>query len=108
MRRALRIAARGLLHPPDKWDLERLAAHMQTSRQAASKRPFREFALRLASADPLVESFVAHAANESFPNVNSWGEVRTYLYKAGAEPNAFVGGRLAWREYISRAKRNRE
>jgi hypothetical protein len=55
-----------------------------------------------------VESFVTHAANESFPNVNSWGEVRTYLYKAGAEPNAFVGGRLAWWEYISRAKRNSE
>jgi hypothetical protein len=65
-------------------------------------------AQRIASADPLVESFVVHAGNESFSNVNTWGEVRTYLYKTGAEPDAFIGGRLAWREYISRAKRNRE
>jgi hypothetical protein len=85
-----------------------MAAHQRTSREAASKRPFREFALRLASADPLVESFVAHAGNESFPNVNTWAEVRTYLYKAGAETDAFVGGRLAWREYISRTKRYSE
>jgi hypothetical protein len=69
-------------------------------------KSFREFALRIKSADPALKSFIAHLKSEPLPTVSSWTEVRTYLNRSGAEHDAFVGGRVAWREYSSKAERD--
>jgi hypothetical protein len=42
--------------------------------------------------------------DRSFPNANSWQELRRYLNKIAAPHAAFVGGRLAWREYAAADK----
>ena len=65
---------------------------------------FREFVLHLTSNDPCVVSFIAQANNNFLRDANSWTEVRTYLNRAGAEHDAFIGARLAWREYHSAMK----
>jgi hypothetical protein len=80
-----------------------MPAHTQPPQRATAKS-FREFALLLKRADPSLNSFVAHLTSEPLPNVNSWTEVRSYLTHSGAEHDAFVGGRMAWREYKSLAK----
>jgi hypothetical protein len=81
-----------------------MATHSQESRDTDLERSFREFVLRLKSKDPCVASFIAQAKNDCFRNISSWTEVRTYLNRAGAEHDAFIGARLAWREYRSAGK----
>jgi hypothetical protein len=75
-----------------------------TSRQADAKS-FGEFVLRMKPVGRALESFIAHLKSEPLPHVTSWTEVRTYLNRSGAEHDAFVGGRAAWREYRSKARR---
>jgi hypothetical protein len=82
-----------------------MPTHQHTSDQAKAKS-FREFALSMKPLDPALKSFIAHFKSEPLPHVTSWTEVRTYLNRSGAEHDAFVGGRAAWREYRSKAKRS--
>ena len=76
----------------------------ETSKEDKANRPFREFVLGLKTTDPFVQTFIAHATDNSLPRLSSWSEVRTHLNRVGADQNAFVGARLAWREYTSVAK----
>jgi hypothetical protein len=76
-----------------------------TSRQTDAKS-FREFVPRMKPVDRALESFIAHLKSEPLPHVTSWKEVRAYLNRSGAEHDAFVGGRAAWREYASKSGRD--
>jgi hypothetical protein len=67
---------------------------------------FLAFAGQLRSAEATVTDFVATMkADQSFPDANSWQELRRYLNKIDAPHAAFIGGRLAWRGYEAARKR---
>jgi hypothetical protein len=72
--------------------------------QKASGRPisFRHFVRNLRGAKPVVAAFKVHAAENAFPNIDSWAEIRSYLVRTGAQHEAVVGARIAWREFQSR------
>lgn len=65
---------------------------------------FRQFVRKHAKrgADSAFESFQQLARDDSFPDVGSWAEIRSYLVNAGADHEAMVGARMAWREFCSR------
>jgi hypothetical protein len=75
------------------------ATNSQDSQNADLERSFREFVLGLTSNNPCMDSFIAQTNKTSLRDVSSWNEVRTYLNHAGAEHDAFIGARLAWRGY---------
>jgi hypothetical protein len=76
----------------------------ETSNDNEANRPFREFVLSLKTADPFVRTFIDHATQSALPRLNSWSEVRIHLNGVGADQSAFIGARLAWREFTSAAK----
>jgi hypothetical protein len=79
----------------------KMKTRVDTSKEDRASRPFGEFVLRLKTSDPLVQTFIDHAADNSLPRLASWAEVRTHLNRVGADQSALVGARLAWREYAS-------
>jgi hypothetical protein len=81
----------------------KMKTRLDTSKEDRASRPFGEFVLRLKTSDPLVQTFIDHAADNSLPRLASWSEVRSHLNRVGADQNTLVGARLAWREYASAA-----
>jgi hypothetical protein len=67
------------------------------------RRSFREFARKLRGTDPPLKMFKACAMAADFPSAQSWQEVRGFLVRSGAEHEAIVGARMAWREFRSRS-----
>ena len=63
---------------------------------------FRHFACRLPGNDPALELFKHHASARDFPDTDSWAEIRSYLVQAGAQHEAMVGARIAWRGFRNR------
>jgi hypothetical protein len=53
---------------------------------------------------PALDFTAIMTGDRSFPDANSWQELRRYLNKIDAPHAAFVGGRLAWREYAAANK----
>jgi hypothetical protein len=82
----------------------KMKARPETFKEDKTNRLFREFVLRLKTTDPLVQIFIDHATANSLPRLSSWSEVRTHLNRVGADQSAFIGARLAWREYTSAPK----
>lgn len=79
-------------------------------RSSAAPLSFRTFLRCLRPNQAPLEEFIALAKRDpSFPNPQTWQELRWHLNKIGAEDGVFIGGRLAWRKYESvqreRAKR---
>ena len=70
----------------------------------ASARPnsFRHFVRNLHGADLALAAFKVHAAENAFPNIDAWAEIRSYLVRTGAQHEAMVGARIAWREFHRR------
>ena len=60
---------------------------------------FRQFVRKVRSSEPALVLFKEHAAADLFPDAESWYEIRSYLVKAGADHEAFVGARMAWRGF---------
>jgi hypothetical protein len=83
-----------------------MAVHKQLSRRTNAKS-FREFTQLLKPEDASLKMFLAHLAREPLPDVTSWTEVRSYLSHSDADHEAFVGGRMAWREFNSTTKGDR-
>lgn len=81
-----------------------MPTYSQDSQNADPERSFREFVLRLTSNDRCVEPVIAQADKNSLCDVTSWNEVRIYLNRAGADHDAIICARLAWREYQSAMK----
>ncbi len=69
------------------------------TRMAGASRSFRDFARKLRADNPALAAFKPHATAGDFPAANSWQEVRAYLVRAGADHEALVGARMAWREF---------
>jgi hypothetical protein len=71
---------------------------------------FLAFAGQLISDESIVTDFIAIVKGDlTFPDANSWQELRRYLNKINATDAAFIGGRLAWRGYeAARKKRVQE
>jgi|SRR5260370_15135985 hypothetical protein len=71
---------------------------------------FLAFAGQIVSDESIVTDFIAVMKGDlTFPDANSWQELRRYLNKINAPHAAFIGGRLAWREYeMARKKRLQE
>jgi hypothetical protein len=63
---------------------------------------FSEFARRLRAHDPVFAAFKPYAMRNDFPDTNVWEAIRRYLVQSGADHDAFVGARMAWREYQER------
>ena len=74
----------------------------EASRGADDQDSFRRFARKLRSRNPLLEAFKFHAAAPDFPEVDSWGELRSYLVRAGAQHEVMVSARKTWREFKDR------
>lgn len=67
--------------------------------------PFLAFMGQFSSEESSALDFIAIVTGDrSFPNASSWQELRRYLNKIDAPHAAFVGGRLAWREYAAANK----
>jgi hypothetical protein len=60
---------------------------------------FRAFARQLKRKDPLFVAFKPHAMSDDFPDASDWGAIRRHLINNGADHEAVVGARMAWREY---------
>jgi len=80
------------------------ASSRRTTKAKASGGPnsFGHFVRNLRGVDPVLAPFKAHAAANVFPHVDSWAEIRSYLFRTGAQHEAVVGARIAWREFQSR------
>jgi hypothetical protein len=83
----------------------------KTTRAKLKKRPakaplnrsFLDFARRLRPTNPPLKMFRERALAADFPAADSWQEVRGFLVRTGAEHEAIVGARMAWREYQSKS-----
>ena len=64
---------------------------------------FREFARKLRAISPPLKMFKTCALADEFPAAHSWQEVRGFLVRSGAEHEAIVGARMAWREFRSKS-----
>jgi hypothetical protein len=69
---------------------------------AEGPNSFRHFIRKLPTTNPGLGLFKVHAAESNFPDTESWAEIRSYLVRAGAQHEAVVGARIAWREFRSR------
>ena len=47
--------------------------------------------------------FKTCALGDEFPAAHSWQEVRGFLVRSGAEHEAIVGARMAWRDFRSKS-----
>ena len=72
-------------------------------RTTSASRSFRGFARKLQPANPPLKMFKTYALAEDFPAGESWQEVRGFLIRNGAEHEAVVGARIAWREFRSKS-----
>lgn len=72
---------------------------------AVSKsQPFRAFARRHKSKNPLIVAFKPLAMGDDFPDADDFGSIRGHLVRTGADHEAVVGARMAWREYRERQR----
>jgi hypothetical protein len=66
---------------------------MQADSKANSAITFRQFVRSLHGADPVLAPFKVHVAANDIPGVDSWAEIRSYLFRTGAQHEAVVGAR---------------
>lgn len=71
----------------------------RATRRRPTARSFRDYARKLRADNAPLKMFKNYALGDEFPAGESWQEVRGYLVRAGAEHEALVGARLAWREF---------
>ena len=74
----------------------------KTANGKGALQSFRDFARELGGTHPLVVRFKAHAKSEGLPDANDWGGIRRHLMASGADHEAIVGARMAWRQYRRR------
>lgn len=77
----------------------------KTARKRASsaRRSFREFVRKLRADNLPLKMLKPYALTDEFPAGESWQEVRGFLVRTGAEHEAVVGARMAWREFRTRS-----
>jgi hypothetical protein len=84
---------------------------VKKARSLRKKRPmpkasrgssFRNFVRNLNGGDSMLAPFKVHAAANDFPDTESWAKIRSYLVRIGAQHEAVVGARIAWRQFQSR------
>lgn len=68
-----------------------------------ASRSFRDFARKLRADNLPLKLFKPYALGLEFPAGASWQEVRGFLIRIGAEHEAVVGARMAWREFRSKS-----
>lgn len=77
-----------------------MPATKNKQRSLKTEQRFREFARQIKSDDLTVMEFVTIIKiDRSFPDVDTWQELRWHLCKIDASHNAFIGGRLTWQRY---------
>ena len=73
-----------------------------TPKARGRSNSFRHFVRNLRGVDPVLAAFKVHATENAFPNIDAWAEIRSYLVRTGAQHDAMVGARIAWREFQRR------
>ncbi len=70
------------------------------ARNKARAMSFRAYARGLSPAS-IAGAFVAVCRRDArFPDPTTWAQLRAYLNEVGAEPDAFIAARAAWRGYL--------
>jgi hypothetical protein len=77
---------------------------MMSTEPKDGPQSFSEFARRLKAHHPVFLAFKQYAVRSDFPDTSAWGAIRQYLEESGAEREAIVGARMAWRQYRERHK----
>ena len=72
-----------------------------TPKASGAANSFHHFVGKLPGTDPLIAAFKVHAAENACPDTASWAKIRSYLFRTGAQHEAVVGARTAWREFQS-------
>ena len=80
----------------------RTSASIVTLNLVSSEPGASHFVRNLRSADPGQSAFKVHAAENEFPDIDSWAEMRSYLLRTGAQHEMMVGARIVWREFQRR------
>lgn len=70
-----------------------------TPKTTRGPNSFHHFVCKLPASDPVLAPFKVHAAANDFPDIDAWAEIRSYLLRTGAQHEAIVGARTAWREF---------
>lgn len=71
------------------------------AKAARKPRSFRAFVRKHEPNNPPINALRPYASADDFPSGGTWQEIRLHLLHAGAEHEAIVGARIAWREYHS-------